>query len=354
MNGSRKPAASPTRNQPGPARRVTRDAERRRAGDAVARRSPPPSRPDRRRPGGSIRRARPAVAAAPSRASASRHDGPSTIPTLTRPPGTGASPTYPSRITTSRASRRPSSAGAGRGSATCQVSPTRGGRRAGRATSAARATTEWAPSAPTTTRAADPLGTQPQRGRPARVEVHVGDRDAAPDRGTGGPGQLLEGRVERRSVEADRRRATAAPRRTSAGPWCRRGSRAASRGPVPCDARRWHPRRDPPAQRGDGGGRGEDATGAPVPRRRPLEDEHLGAAPGQRGAERRPGRTRPDDRDVDADRSRALGTARGQRHPVVAEPIEPPIDPQPGRGEQRRQLGHACTPGGPTSGRRCG
>ena len=79
----------------------------------------------------------------------------------------------------------------------------------GRATPAARATIEWAPSAPTTTRQRSVPGPSADRvartGRPPSRSTRL-DRDAAPDDRAGLGGQRLERRIERRPVEADRGR----------------------------------------------------------------------------------------------------------------------------------------------------
>ena len=100
-----------------------------------------------------IRASSPAVvAAAPDSASLVRQVAPlSTMPMLTRPPGTGAIPQYaPSGSTTMRASLGPASVS----SSTCHVSPVRPASAGERTTPAACATIDRGPSAPTTTRAA--------------------------------------------------------------------------------------------------------------------------------------------------------------------------------------------------------
>ena len=92
VNGSRKPAASPTSSQPRPARRVTRCP----SGQAPASSSVGGSRRQRAGSssvGGMAATIASATDRAPSRASATRHERPSTIPMLTRPPATGAIPT---------------------------------------------------------------------------------------------------------------------------------------------------------------------------------------------------------------------------------------------------------------------
>ena len=92
VNGSRNPAASPTSSHRRPARRDTRWP----TGHAPATLS---SGAPSRHPAGSSSAAgmpatiRSATARAPSRAVSSCQERPSTIPTLTRPPGTGAIPT---------------------------------------------------------------------------------------------------------------------------------------------------------------------------------------------------------------------------------------------------------------------
>ena len=93
VNGSTNPAASPTRNQPGPARRATRFPIGRRARDRVLTLAVPPA-------GGVVGGGRDVAHDAPGEAlgaiawpAGGASSSPSTIPTFTRPPGTGAIPT---------------------------------------------------------------------------------------------------------------------------------------------------------------------------------------------------------------------------------------------------------------------
>ena len=92
VNGSRKPphrrrAASPARPDASPGDRAARRRPARRS--AAARRQ----RAGSSSVGGMAATIASATDRAPSRASATRHERPSTIPTLTRPPATGAIPT---------------------------------------------------------------------------------------------------------------------------------------------------------------------------------------------------------------------------------------------------------------------
>ena len=92
VNGSRNPAASPTSSQPGPgppARPGGRAARRRRPRRAAA---PPARRPGRPRWRARTRRSDRATAARPVARQRRPPRRPSTIPTFTRPPGTGRDP----------------------------------------------------------------------------------------------------------------------------------------------------------------------------------------------------------------------------------------------------------------------
>ena len=153
----------------------------------------------------------------------------------------------------------------------------------------------------------DPCRERRRLGRPAAAARGVpaprstpGHVPAAPDVGARGDREIEQRRIEPRPVEPDRRARRRRRRRRSAGRSCRPRSRPASPGigratvpPGSCHRDRLRPKCR------DRRGRGEDAAGPPVPRRRPLEDDDLVA--GRREPRRQDGARRPaaDDRDLD-------------------------------------------------------
>ncbi len=159
--------------------------------------------------------------------------------------------------------------------------PTRSGSRVGRATPAARATTECAPSAPTTTAAPErpgPVGPRVVRtGRPSSsstASTATPRRIVAP----ASRGERLERRVEPRPVEPDGRRP--AVLRAVGQPHHRAARRLeAHRRDRPRDSassasRDAQPRAAPRPSAGER----EHATGPPPPGRWPLQDRDLDAA----------------------------------------------------------------------------
>ena len=164
VNGSRNPAASPTSSQPGPARRVTRCADRPCAGDLVERRvggARSAGSSGRWRDRGHDRRGdrpRPVPGDRPA-TERPQHDPDVHPPARHRrdPDVAVADQAHP------RVASRPS--GRRRGDRSARAARDRP---AGRATPAARATTERGPSAPTMTARAESRGPLLRRGRAGR------------------------------------------------------------------------------------------------------------------------------------------------------------------------------------------
>ena len=285
-----------------------------------------------------------ATASAPSAASRGPQLRPRTIPTFTRPPGTGATPTYPSRNTRIRASARGSPGRSSR----WKVRPTRGASRAGRATPAARATIELPPSAPTTSRAAC-------RTRPSTVRTWSTGR--GPSRSTAStraPAHTVApaARASSRSAgsSADRSNPTGSP-----SPYGRRkaipvgvstriaGMGRATRASVASS-------RPTPAERGDRGGRREHAAGSPAVRRASLEHGDVEACAGQQRRDDCPGRPAADDRDVRSrSRDRGCGDRGGRRdrddRVALPERRGAPIDRfKPGPAQQLLDFGERVRP----------
>ena len=196
MNGSRKPAASPTRNQPrpGPPRHADARAARRRRScrsAASAMRGIVVGRGDGRRRSRRRRPARPPARAPPPRRP--EHD-----PDVDPPTGHRRDADVAVANTRIRASRPRPAAGRRGGS----VSPTRGSSRAGRATPAARATIEWRPSAPTTTGPRTVSGL-PSGPRTPRAAGSRGRRQSRASRA--GPPRPRPGQLERAGSSRDGR-----------------------------------------------------------------------------------------------------------------------------------------------------
>ena len=215
------------------------------------------------------------------------------MPTLTRRPGTGARPTYPSRNRIIRASRGLD----GPGSATWNVRPTRSAEKR-RAADAERPGH----------RRADPVGTDDHSGVQCGLAIratshdpaafHPGDRRPEPDVRSGAAREVEQRRVESGPIEADRRsgeRAVVAVRKPKLRSGCRLDAHRRRRP----NHRRKRLRVEPGlAKRIDRGRRAEDTAGAPSIPRRPLEEDDRASTPRQSRGEDRPGRAAADDRDV--------------------------------------------------------
>ena len=292
MNGSRNPAASPTSSQPSPARR-------RHAGGRAG------PRPRSHRSARGARQATGSSAAGGIAASTAPTDGrrpsrsqplpatrrPSTIPTLTRPPGTGREPDVAAvEQDHPRVARRVRSRDRRHGTS----APTRGAepRPAGRRR-APRATTDRSPSAPTMTRASM------RRRRPVEPTRRARDVDAGDRPRRAGPPRRRAARASSSGgSSADRSSPTAGAPSEPSSPYV-------SRNRVPAGGLDPH-RRDRPgdaasspssspsrAQRVDRRRRGEHAAGPPATRRRPLQ---RGRRRGRAGRARSRGPRRPDRR----------------------------------------------------------
>ena len=354
VNGSRKPAASPTRNQPGPARRVTRRAERRRRRRCVRTRSPPTSRPDRPRPGGSCgghgRPSRPRRRGQRVAPRGAQHDPDVDAAARDRgEPDIAVADHNESGVAAAVIGRR----GPGVGDVPGQSDP---GREAGGPGDAGCAGDERMGAI----RADDDPCARSARHASRSVAGPLGSSstsvtaDATPDRGTGGPGQLIEGRVQRRSVEADRRSGHPGRRRTSAGPWSPRGSRARIAGdrcratasiassPRPARASAATAAGDaktPPARQCHAGARSRMSTS--MPRRASAAPSVAPAGPAPTIATSTGSLTSP----RYGARSAPPGGCRAHRSAD-----RPAARPRRAAPSARPP----CTPGGPTSGRRCG
>ena len=142
--------------------------------------------------------------------------------------------------------------------------------------------------------------------RPPVGQLDRLDRHATPHGGAGVGRQRLQGRIERRTIEAHRRRAAVlrpvrqADDRPTRRLEAHRRDRARHAGDHGLgDAQ--------PTQRLDRDRGAEHATGTPPPRRLSLQDGDVDAAARERGRERAARQPASDDRDVDQRGSRIRG-----------------------------------------------
>ena len=349
MNGSRNPAASPTSSQPSPARRVDPDADRRRALDRVAASAAPASRPGSSPPAGSAARTASATVAPRPRARrrAPPRPRPSTIPTLTRPPGhrreadvAAVEHDHPrvarpvrARIRDVERQRRRGRRAGGAG---------RRRRRGRRRTAARRRRRRPAAAIVAAVRRASRA--RPRRRRTVAPEPDLGARRARPARGAAG--RAPTGRARRPAPRASRRRRRSGGSDVPAGVSTRiAGIGRATR----CDRRlgEAEPRsaatvagdvNTPQARQRQAGARSRSTTSPPAPRE---ADARSPRRPARRRRRRRRALGIGRSRSARGDRARGARRTRRRRRRR-----------QPRLGRRAAQLRPACRPGARTAARR--